>query len=106
MDIDYSGNPKPRYALIKMLLPDWIGRQFEIISDCVPYIYDPVAGTLVLSQVLQGKPDGWGSLYLDIAFTVTEGKTLVFTTEKVVSLATPKKYIQTLGLELTLAPEE
>lgn len=105
LDSDFQGNAKPRYALIKMSLPDMFGRKFDIISDCVPYIYDPQAGTLVLSQVVQGRTDGWGQERRDINFTVTPDKTLVFTTEKVASLTTPNKYIYTLDLELTRAPE-
>ena len=105
MDSDFQGNAKPRYALIQMSLPDMFGRKFDIISDCVPYIYDPQAGTLVLSQVAQGRTDGWGQERRDITFTVTSGKSLVFTTEKVASMTTPNKYIYTLGLELTEAAE-
>lgn len=106
MDCDFSGNPLPRYAKIQLSLLDPYGRRFNIISDCVPYIYDPQAGTLVLSQVHQGEPVGWDQSRRDITFTVTEDKTLVFVNEKIVSITTPNKYIRTIGLELTPAPEQ
>lgn len=105
MDCDIQGNDKPRYARIKMELPNFFGMMFNIVYDAVPYIYDPDAGTLVLSQVIQGKPDGWGQIRGDIAFRVTERKTLVFTTERVTSMTSPNQYIQTLDLELTTAPQ-
>lgn len=105
MDCDIQGNPKPRYARIKLKLPDMFGRQLDIVSDAVPYIYDPQSGTLVLSQVAQGRTDGWGQVRRDIAFTVTEQKTVVFTTEKVASMSSPNQYIYTLGLELSPAPD-
>ncbi len=105
MDKDAMGNDKPRYASIKMYLPDRFGRQESIISDYVPYIYDPAAGTLVLSQVVQGKGDGWGQERRDISFTVSDdGRTMTFVTDYVYSLGTPNKYIYTLGL--ALAPTE
>lgn len=106
MDRDYSGNAKPGYALIKLFVPERFGSRDEIVGDCVPYVYDKSAGTLVLSQVLQGKSDDWGQVRYDVNFTVSADQTLTFTTEYIYSMSTPNKYIQVLGLELQQAPEE
>lgn len=106
MDKDAMGNDKPRYAAVKMYLPDRFGQQESIISDYVPYIYDPAARTLVLSQVAQGKGDGWGQERRDISFTVSDdGRAITFVNDYVYSMGTPNKYIYTLGLVLTPAEE-
>ena len=106
MDCDYSGSAKPGYALIKLFVPDGYGRREQIVGDCVPYVYDSSAGTLLLSQVLQGKGDDWGQIKRDVTFTVTAQQTLVFSTEYIYSMSSPYKYIYVQGLELQQAPEQ
>lgn len=100
MDCDLAGNAKAGYAALKMYVPnDFFGKE-TVVSDCVPYVYDKAAGTLVLSQVAQGKGDGWGQVRRDVAFTVTERKTPVFTTEYIYSMGSPNRFIYVSGLEL------
>lgn len=102
IDRNMSGEVKERYAAIRISVQNEFYRTENYISDCVPYIYEHDTGTLVLSQVLQGKSDSWGQERRDISFTVSSDKqALTFVTDYIYSLTNPNKYVYTEGLELT-----
>lgn len=102
LDRDMNGQVKERYASIRMTVPnDFFGRDM-IVSDCVPYIYDPATGSLILPQVLQGKKGAWGQERRDIELRVSEDKqTITFVTEYIYSLTSPNKYVYTTDIEMT-----
>lgn len=102
LDRDMNGQVKERYASIRMSVPnDFFGRDM-IVSDCVPYIYDPDSGSLILAQVLQGKKGAWGQERRDIELRVSEDKqTITFVTEYVYSLSSPNKYVYATDIQMT-----
>lgn len=102
MDQELSGKAKPRYAAIRITVPNmFFGTDF-IISDCVPYIYDQTDGRLILSQIVQGKKGSYGQERRDVTLSVSEDKqTLTFVTDYIYATSSPDIYIFSEGLELT-----
>ncbi len=112
-DFGYDG--EPRKAKVSVTIVDGNKAEFssmvenefgemkqEVTVETVNYVYDAGNATLTLSQVLQGKNGAWGSERSDIVFSVAPDKhSITFTQDRIYSVGTPERYIDTKDLTLT-----